>query len=321
MLLVACIGCATPAPPPSESAAPPNEAVDEPVQPLPLFVALDAGRVQLGEKLFYDPGLSHDGRVSCATCHPLDRGGADGLSHSRGSDGRVTLLNTPTLLNVSLNFRFNWNGAYATLEDELDAPLAKSMNTDWPGVLAAVSASPAYREAFIRAYPDGVTVANIRDALATFERSLVTPNARFDRFLRGDAAALTDDEKAGWAFFKEYGCASCHQGRNAGGNMFQRIGVMRDYFAERTGTTRSQADLGRYAATKSEADRHVFRVPPLRNVALTAPYFHDGSAETLEQAIGVMARYQLGRTLPPEHVTKIAAFLGTLTGEAPRRFR
>src|SRR5262249_14247015 len=154
-----------------EPAAAALEAVDEPVQPLPLYVALDAARVRLGERLFHDPGLSHDGRVSCATCHPLDRGAAAGLSHSRGSDGTITLLNTPTVLTAALTFRYNWNGAYAPLEDELDAPLAKSMGTDWPSVLAAVSASPAYRSAFAAAYPDGTTVANIKDALATFERS------------------------------------------------------------------------------------------------------------------------------------------------------
>lgn len=238
----------------------------------------------------------------------------DGETHSVGAGQRMTAVNTPTIFNVSLNFRFNWNGAYDSLESALDAPLSRAMGTDWPEVIARVSAVPAYRDAFARAYPDGVTTANVRDALATFERSLVTPNARFDRYLRGDTAAITAGELEGYTLFRTYGCASCHQGAAVGGNLFQRMGVVDDYFAAR-GSPETPADLGRFATTASAEDRHVFRVPGLRNVARTAPYFHDGSAATLDRAIEVMARYQLGRPLDPAQRARIAEFLGTLTGE------
>jgi cytochrome c peroxidase len=299
----------------AESAPPPLEVVDEPVQPLTQVVVLDAARVALGERLFNERLLSRDGSLACATCHPLARGGTDGLEHSRTFDGKTAPLNTPTVFNVAFSFRYNWNGAYASLEEELDAPMLRAMGSDWASVLEKLRGVASYRSCFAAVYPDGLTIPNVRDALANFERSLYTPDCRFDRFLRGDAQVLTDEEKAGWALFKEYGCASCHQGENVGGNLFQRIGVMRDYFAERQTTARSKADLGRYLVTADEKDRHVFRVPSLRNVALTAPYFHDGSAATLEQAITAMARYQLGRPLRPEQVARIAAFLRTLTGE------
>ncbi|HEX8952647.1 MAG TPA: cytochrome c peroxidase [Polyangia bacterium] len=305
--------CEQPAPGPSpiasSRAAP---AIDEPLQPLPLRVELDARKAVLGEQLFHDPILSRDGKLSCAGCHPLDRGGMDRQKHSGGVDG-PTAVNTPTIFNVGFSFRFNWNGAYETLEEELDAPLQRAMGTSGAEVLQKLRGQPGYREAFARAYPEGLTDRTWRDALATYERSLYTPNARFDRWLRGEANVLSADEKEGYFLFKSYGCASCHQGENVGGNMFQKLGVMADYFADRG--NESGADQGRYGKTRAEKDRHVFRVPSLRNVALTAPYFHDGSAATLVDAIRVMARYQLGRPLEDAHVERIAAFLRTLTGE------
>ena len=167
--------------------------------------------------------------------------------------------------------------------------------------------------AFNASYANGIKSETIKEAIATFERSLITPNSRFDRFLRGDRGSLTDEEKDGYGLFKSYGCASCHQGMNAGGNIFQKFGVMGNYFADRGKETK--ADLGRFNATGDQADRHVFKVPSLRNIALTAPYFHDGSASSLEEAVEVMSKYQLGRRLPPEDVARIVAFLKTLSGE------
>jgi cytochrome c peroxidase len=290
---------------------------DQPLQPLPAPAKVDPKRAALGAKLFSDPTLSRDGTVSCATCHPLDRAGTDGLSHSRGAGGKETALNTPTIYNVTYNFRFNWNGAYATLEDEFDAPVSKTMDTSWDAIDEHVRKDPAMTSGFASAYPDGVTTANVKDALARYIDTLVTPNARFDQYLRGDPDALTAEERHGYDLFRELGCSICHQGANVGGNLFQRFGVMRDYFRERTqrgGPAPTPAEMGRYNTTNDPADRHVFRVPSLRNVALTPPYFHDGSARTLEQAVTIMGHAQLGRSLGADQVSSIVAFLKTLTG-------
>jgi cytochrome c peroxidase len=293
---------------------------DQALQPLPPAPKVDARRAALGARLFSDPTLSSDGTVSCAVCHPLDRAGADGLSHSRGARGKATAFNTPTIYNSTFNFRYNWNGAYLTLEEEFDAPVTKTMDTTWDAIDDKVRHDPALTSAFAAAYPDGVTTANVKDALARYIDTLTTPNARFDQYLRGDPDALSPQERRGYEMFKELGCSSCHQGANIGGNLFQRFGVMRDYFQERGeagGPAPQPEDLGRYNVTKSPADRHVFRVPSLRNVALTPPYFHDGSAPTLEQAVSTMGRVQLGRTLTGEQVAAIVAFLKTLTGTMP----
>ena len=268
-------------------------------------------------KLFSTASLSSDGSVSCATCHPLDRGGADGFVHSRGANGRETVLNTPTIYNASHNFRFNWNGAYDKLEEALDAPIALTLGTTWSEIERKLRTEPAWRTAFELAYSDGVTTANIKDALSRYIETLTTPDARLDQFLRGDIDALTDDERRGYEKFKALGCSTCHQGANVGGNMFQRVGVMHDYFQARVehgGLAPSPADLGRYETSKQQSDRHVFRVPSLRNVALTPPYFHDGSMPTLELAVVEMGYVQLGTRLSDEEVELLVAFLKTLTG-------
>jgi cytochrome c peroxidase len=298
------------------SASPP--AIEQPLQPLPPPPGERRPWAALGAKLFADPTLSADGAVSCVVCHPLDRAGADGLAHSRGAKGKETALNTPTIYNASYNFRFNWNGAFATLEDEFDAPVTKTLGTTWDAIVDKLRKNPAMAGPFAAAYSDGVTAANVKDAFARYIDTLVTPNSRFDQFLRGDADALSSDERRGYETFKDLGCVSCHQGVNIGGNLFQRFGVMRDYFKERTengGPAPTPAEMGRFDITKAPADRHVFRVPSLRNVALTPPYFHDGSAATLEQAVTVMGRVQLGRSLTGEQVGSIVAFLKTLSGQ------
>ena len=186
------------------------------------------------------------------------------------------------------------------------------MGSNWPEVLGKLGQDPTLLGQFKLLYKDGLQPYNIQDAIATFERSLVT-SSRFDRYLRGDPGAINDDEKRGYQLFKSYGCAACHQGVNVGGNMYQKFGVMGDYFKGRANIT--EADLGRYAVTKKESDRHVFKVPSLRNVELTAPYFHDGSATSLEAAVEVMFRYQLGRPAPAADRTLIIGFLKTLTSE------
>jgi cytochrome c peroxidase len=187
------------------------------------------------------------------------------------------------------------------------------MGSNWGEVVAKLERSDAYQEAFAALYPDGITQDAIKDAIATFERSLYTPNARFDRYLRGDETAIDEEEKEGYRLFKTYGCVKCHQGMTIGGNHFDTFGTIGDYFADRGNVT--EADFGRFNVTGDEHDRFKFKVCSLRNVALTPPYFHDGSAETLEEAVTVMARYQLGRQMPETDVKRIVKFLATLTGE------
>jgi cytochrome c peroxidase len=242
-------------------------------------------------------------------------GGVDRKRFSEGVNGQLTAVNTLTVFNSGLNFRLNWNGEYKNLYDHLDEPLVGSrvMGSSWPAILEVIGNSSEYFRDFSSIYADGVTKENIKDALATYEMSLITPNSPFDRFLLGDSNAITEEEKQGYQIFKDYGCISCHQGVNVGGNIFQKFGVLGDYFGDRGNIT--EADLGRFNVTGDESDRHVFRVPSLRNVELTPPYFHDGSAETIEDAIEAMAKYQLGRPLSQEKINLIVKFLKTLTGE------
>jgi len=287
----------------------------EPIKPIPLEVNGDARKVALGRMLFHEPKLSHDNTVSCASCHDLHRGGTDQRKHSLGINQTEGLINAPTVFNSSANTKQFWDGRAATLEEQIDGPVqaAAEMGSTWEEVVGKLQAVPEYVASFKRIYPDAIQPKNIRNAIAEFERSLATPNSRFDKFLRGDEAALTADEKEGYRKFKSYGCTSCHQGVNVGGNMFETLGAMADYFADRGGATR--IDNGRFNVTGKEEDRYVFKVPSLRNVARTAPYLHDGTAETLEKAVAVMGRYQLGERLAPRDVEQIVQFLKTLTGE------
>jgi cytochrome c peroxidase len=289
-------------------------ALDEPLRPLPVDLRYDPAKVALGAKLFQDRRFARDDSVSCASCHDLARGGADARPRSVGAGGAVGPVNSPTVYNSGLNFRQQWSGGAATLEDIVDRVVKspKVFDTKWDDVLAKLGKDATLVEEFRNSYPDGLTAKNVMDAIAVFERTLVTPS-RFDRYLRGEQNAITAEEKSGYERFKNYGCVACHQGVNVGGNMFQVFGAMDDYFRNRGSVT--PGDLGRFNVTKREADKHVFKVPSLRNVELTAPYFHDASANTLEEAVEVMFRYQLGRTAPREDKALIVQFLKTLTGE------
>jgi cytochrome c peroxidase len=288
---------------------------DEPISPIEPDRTLDPAKVALGKALFSDVRLSGGDVRSCASCHEFNRGGADGLAHSTGANGQLEPFNTPTIFNLAGDFRLNWRGNHRVLEVHNEAVLLEPrlMNARWPDVLAKLNKDSGIRSAFESAYGAGPSRDSVLDALATFQRSLSTPNARFDRYLRGDATAITADEKRGYELFKAYGCIACHQGRNVGGNLFQKFGIFSDPFAGRSDD--DIADQGRFAITGRESDRRVFRVPSLRNVALTAPYFHDGSADTLDAAVAIMAQAQLGRTMPQEDRDLIIQFLGTLTGE------
>jgi len=287
----------------------------EPIRPLPDAPALDPARVELGERLFHDTRLSHGGTQSCAVCHPLDRGGMDGLPRSVTSLGVPDVVNAPTIFNAEHNFRLTWRGAFRTLAEHLDAELQNPRHAamSWPEIIRVLGADAGYRERFGKVYPAGLARASVLDALVSFERSLVTPDCRFDRYLKGERDAINEREREGYRRFKVYGCVACHQGVNVGGNLFQRIGVFANYFVLRGGPI-GEPDLGLYTITGRDDDRYIFRVPSLRNVALTAPYFHDGSVATLPEAIALMGRLQLGRELSTEDIDLIDAFLQTLTG-------
>jgi cytochrome c peroxidase len=192
------------------------------------------------------------------------------------------------------------------------------MGADWETVVATLAKDETYPAAFAALYPDGITQANVTNAIAEYESYLVTPSP-FDRYLRGERDAIPELARQGYETFKAVGCTSCHTGQNVGGTMYQKMGLVRDYFADRGEPT--EADLGRFNATHAESDRYFFKVPTLRNVALTAPYLHDGSRQTLEETVQVMGRYQLGRELTDEQVKQIVAFLNTLTGELPEHAR
>lgn len=290
-------------------------AVKEPIQPINPQLELNRTKVALGNQLFYEAQLSHTNTISCASCHNLTTGGVDRLVRSVGVNGVVTSVNSPTVFNSGFNFRQDWNGRFETLEEHVGGAITQldRMASSWDEVIGKLKRSPFYNKTFGQIYNDGITSENIADAIATFERSLITPNSRFDKFLRGDVSAITAEEKEGYRRFKNYGCVSCHQGVNLGGNLFQKFGIMGSYFSDRGNIT--EADFGRFNVTGKAEDLYVFKVPSLRNITLTAPYFHDGSAETLEQAIAIMAKYQLGRELSKETIDFIIKFLTTLTGE------
>ena len=288
----------------------------EPLAPVPTQIDVDPAKVALGERLFHDPRLSRDDTISCASCHDLVNGGDDGKVVSQGVGGRMGLVNTPTVFNTAFNIAQFWDGRAETLEDQIDGPIQSEieMATLWPDVVMKLEDDEEYPRLFDAVYP-GETISRrtIKDAIAEFMKSLITPNSRFDQWLKGDDQALNAQEKRGYELFKHYGCSSCHQGRNVGGNMFQVFGVINDYFSKRGGITR--ADMGRFNVTGNEEDRHAFKVPSLRMAAHTAPYLHDGSAATLRDAVDAMFEFQLGRTAPDSDKDAIVAFIRTLDGE------
>lgn len=290
--------------------------INEPIQPIPLHIDLNEKKVALGEKLFRDVRLSGNQKRACISCHGFDTGGTDRMVRSPSINNQFTAVNTPTVFNSGFNFKLNWNGRDDNLFVNVDASI-KAMGGQWEKIIPLLQNSSDYVQAFAAVYPKGMTQDNVMDAIATFEESLYTPNARFDQFLRGNIKALTSAEKQGYNLFKDYGCVSCHQGINVGGNMFQKFGVLGHYFAKRGNVTK--ADWGRFNVTGQEKDRYIFRVPSLRNVELTPPYFHDGTAKSLQEAIAVMAEYQLGRPLTSKQIDLIIQFLKTLTGDYQRR--
>ncbi len=292
---------------------PSNAEAGEPIVPLPTSANIDPIMAQLGEKLFKDKSLSSTGKISCVSCHHLDQSGDDGRVVSTGVKGRKGVINTPSVFNSAYNFVLFWNGRAKSLEEQINGPINNQveMGNNWQQVVSTLKADPYYPQLFNALFSDGITPHNIRRAIADFERTLITPNSPFDQYLRGDISAINEYEAGGYQLFKDYGCATCHQGQLIGGNMYGKMGVIGNYFADRGNITK--ADDGRYEWTQLQRHRHQFKVPSLRNVSTTAPYFHDGTVTDLYQAVRIMAKYQLGRQIPPGDVAQIVAFLQTLT--------
>ncbi len=318
-----CDGCGKQGATPGTAANVAPEVVTEPVEPLPELseLDLDMRKVVLGRRLYHDTRLSGDGTVSCATCHSLDHGGAEPRAVSVGIGGQLGPINSPTVLNSRYNFRQFWDGRAADLREQAAGPIENpaEMGHSFVELIPQLKENATYTAAFQEAYGSEITKELVLDAIATYEESLLTPSP-FDAYLRGDKGAISAEAKAGYVAFKEVGCTACHSGMLLGGQMFQRLGLLKDYFKDR-GKEITPADLGRYNVTQKDDDRHMFKVPTLRNVALTAPYLHDGSAETLEEVIRIMATYQLGQDLDAAKIAQIKAFLESLTGELPPHAR
>lgn len=287
----------------------------EPIQPVVLPTDLNAAKVALGERLYHDKRLSGDDSLSCASCHALEKGGTDQAPVSTGIRGQRGPINAPTTMNASYALRQFWDGRARDLKEQAGGPVEnpKEMGAKFAEVVAKLQQDETYVNQFAVVYP-GSTISKdtITDAIAEFERSLVTPGAPFDRYLAGDDGAIGESARRGYATFKAAGCAECHTGPAAGGESFERFGIAADYFAARGNPT--DADLGRFAVTHDERDRHSFKVPTLRNVEVTHPYFHDGSVATLDDAVRKMAKYQRGRALTNAEVSDVVEFLRSLTG-------
>ena len=295
-------------------------------QPLPKDAAtrefpVTPERVSLGRKLFFDPRISADGTGSCAHCHQPALYGTDGLAKSRGVHDKVLPRNAPTVLNTGLQFKAHWDGVFENVEEQARRSLLGPGfgNPDNAAAMARMKAIPGYSELFSKAFPnesEPVTVENWGKAIGAYERTLLTPS-RFDEYLGGKSDALSAAERSGLRTFIDTGCIECHNGRGVGGSAFRKFGVVEDYWKE---THSQEIDKGRFNVTKDDDDLYTFKVASLRNVAMTPPYFHDGSVNTLAEAVRVMASVQLGTKLSDRDVADIVTFLGSLTGTLPEGF-
>ena len=286
---------------------------DEPITPIRPPQSINLGMVELGKKLYFDPRLSNSGFISCNSCHNLSMGGTDNIKTSIGDKWQQGPINSPTVLNSSLNVAQFWDGRAADLKEQAGGPIANPGEMAFSHTLAigVLWSIPEYVREFRQVFgTDQMSIDQVTAAIAEFEKTLVTPNSRFDLWLLGKDDALSSQELAGYRLFKESGCVACHNGEAVGGNSFQKMGVVEPYKGG------SEVE-GRAAVTGKDADRFNFKVPTLRNVALTYPYFHDGAADTLGEAVEIMGRIQLGKKFTPEENAQIVAFLKTLTGDQP----
>lgn len=304
---------------PNQLAAP--EFANEAIRPIPDSFTHDTRKAALGEALYHDTRLSADGTISCATCHGIETAGVDNRRYSSGIDGQLGGVNAPTVYNSCFNFVQFWDGRAATLSEQAGGPPLNPVEmgcASFDEIVDRLAKDKEFTAKFLAVYPEGLSQSSITDAIAEYEKTLITPNSAFDRYLKGEQNAMTAEQIEGYELFKEYSCATCHVGENMGGLSYELMGQRANYFEDRELTLKSgltDGDNGRWAQTGIERDRYRFKTPSLRNVVLTWPYYHDGSVETLDNAISMMSQYQVGRKMPQADVEKIEKFFDALTGE------
>ena len=285
----------------------------EPIQPVPAPGEADSLKIELGKKLWFEPRLSKSGLLSCNSCHNLATGGADNLPTSIGHKWQSGSINSPTVLNAKFNLAQFWDGRSKNLKEQAGEPIKNPVEMAFTheATLRVLESIPEYAAWFRKAYgSEKITMEQVTDAIASFEGTLLTPDSKFDQWLKGDDKALSETEKSGYKLFKDKGCVTCHTGLGVGGTSFQKFGIVKPY-------EKDTKTLGRYEVTKKEQDKYVFKVPLLRNIALTAPYFHDASTWDMTEAVLIMAEYQFGIPVNRAEALEITAFLQTLTGNQP----
>jgi len=283
---------------------------NEPITSIPLKIDINIKKADLGKELFFDTSLSRTNTISCSSCHLLTKGGVDNHKFSIGVDGRIGNINTPTVFNSRYNFVQFWNGKVKDLKEQIYGSITNPVEMDMNfEELIKKLKETSYLKKFNNIYKDGITKDNLADAIAEYEKSLITPNAPFDKYLRGDENAISKEAKNGYRLFKEQGCIACHHGINIGGNLYARFGVLR-----KTEDLKSNSK-GRFEVIHDKRDEYFFKVPSLRNIELTYPYLHDGRIDNLEDAVKLMSNYQLGRTLTQKEIDDIVEFLKSLTGQ------
>jgi cytochrome c peroxidase len=287
------------------------ENVRGPIQPIPRKLTIDKDWLILGKALFHSPLLSKDNSISCGSCHMVDFGGDDGVPVSTGINNSQGERNSPTILNATFNFRQFWDGRASSLAEQAIGPIHNpvEMGSSWDEIIPKLSQDSYFNKTFKALSTDGVTPNNIIKAITIYEESLITPNSPIDNYLLGDKEALTAQQVRGLTLFINYGCSTCHQGRNIGGNIYQKLGRINNIPHMLT------LDKGRFTVTNESVDEYVFKVPTLRNIAETAPYFHNGSIDNLPDAVRIMARSQLGRELQNDEVEDIVALLHSFSAK------
>jgi len=288
---------------------------DEIITPIPQNITYNIKKAKLGKSLFFDTRLSKNNDISCASCHNLSEGGDDNRKFSIGHKKQLGNINSPTVFNSRFNFTQFWDGRAKNLKEQANFPITNpvEMANTFSNIITILKQDNILVKEFYKIYENGITKDSITDAIAEFEKALITPNSDFDKYLRGNNNAISKNQLEGFRLFKSYGCISCHNGVNIGGNLFQKAGVY-------VGNI-DKNNLGRYNITKDEFYKYYFKVPSLRNISKTAPYFHTGNVKNLKAAIGIMFKYQLGINPPKQDINRIYEFLNSLDGELPTILR